>query len=123
MKKRLGIVTTSSEVGLYYKKQLQELIGDDLQINHYSFENNDFDDVKNLRQIETSDLILISTYSQYEIIKNYLGRDFNMVIGKLTLSKEGYKTLKNLKDIQSAMLVNLSIEMAIETMGLLYALG
>jgi transcriptional regulator with PAS, ATPase and Fis domain len=123
MKKRLGIVTTSSEVGLYYKNQLQELFGDEVQINHYSFENNDFDDVNNLRQIETSDLILISTYSQYEIIKNYLGRDFNMVIGKLTLSKEGYKTLKNLKDIQSAMLVNLSLEMAIETMGLLYALG
>ncbi|MDR7870356.1 MAG: sigma 54-interacting transcriptional regulator [Tissierellaceae bacterium] len=123
MKKRLGIVTTSNAVGLYYKEQLLDLFEDDVQINHYSFENNDFDDVRNLREIETSDLILISTYSQYEIIKNYLGRDFNMVIGKLTLSKDAYMTLKNLKDIHSAMFVNLSIEMAIETIGLLYALG
>lgn len=123
MKRRMGIVTTSTDVGLYYKKQLINLLGDQVQINHYSFENNDFDNVKKLTEIETLDLILISTYSQYEIIKNFLGRDFNMVISKLTLSKDAYKTLKNLTNVSSAMFVNLSLEMSIETIGLLYALG
>ena len=123
MDKKLGIVSLSADVGRYYKHQLADLFGSGVEISFYSFENGDLDITKNIEELKSLDIILISTYSQYEILKNYLGRDFNVVISKLTLSKESYQKLKTLKDIKNAMLVNLSLEMAIETMGLLYNLG
>lgn len=123
MKKRLGIVTLSEAVGLSYKENLEKIFGEDVEIFNFSFENSDFDNKNILDQIKSLDTILISTHSQYEILKNHLDKDFNIVIAKLTLSKEGYKILKSLKDVDIAMLVNLSIEMSIETIGLLYQLG
>ncbi|MCR1900218.1 sigma 54-interacting transcriptional regulator [Irregularibacter muris] len=123
MKKRLGIVTLSADVGHAYKKQLSNVLGDKVEILPFSFENNDLDDGKNIKLIKEIDVILISTYSQYEILKKYINKNFNIVIAKLTLSKKGYDTLKSLKGIQNAMLVNLSLEMSIETIGLLYQLG
>ena len=92
MKKRLGIVTLSSEVGLFYKEQLHNILGKEVELTSYSFENNDFDVMKNIEELKTLDTILVSTYSQYEILNTYIGKDFNIVIGKLTLSKEGFKT-------------------------------
>lgn len=94
-----------------------------MEILNFSFEANSFDNKKNIEVLRSLDVILISTYSQYEILKKYLDHDYNVVIGKLTLSKRGYDILKSLKGISTAMLVNLSIEMCLETMGLLYQLG
>lgn len=123
MHKRLGIITLSEAVGQYYKKQLSELFPSTVEITSYSFESENLDNEKTIELLKSLDIVLISTSSQYEVVKNYLGRDFNVVISKLTLSKSGYEILKGLKDIKNAMLVNLSLEMAIETMGLLYSLG
>lgn len=123
MKKKLGIITLSTEVGHAYKKQLSNVFGEEVEIYPFSFENNEIEDSNNIQDIKNLDVILISTYSQYEILKRYIHKDFNIVIAKLTLSKSGYDTLKSLKDVNTAMLVNLSLEMAIETIGLLYQLG
>ncbi|MGO1470172.1 MAG: sigma-54 interaction domain-containing protein [Tissierella sp.] len=123
MNKKLGIVTLSEDVGRYYKEQLTKLFDSSVEISSYSFESEDLEAVENIDALKSLDIILISTYSQYEIVKNYLGRDFNVVISKLTLSRSGYETLKNLEGVNNAMLVNLSLEMAIETIGLLYSLG
>ncbi|MEW8972733.1 MAG: sigma 54-interacting transcriptional regulator [Tissierellaceae bacterium] len=123
MKKRLGIVTLSSEVGQTYKRILEKIFRGRVEILNFSFDNNSFDDENNINVIKKLDTILISTYSQYEVLKKHLNKDFNIVIAKLTLSKKGFNILKSLKGISSAMLVNLSLEMCLETMGLLYQLG
>lgn len=123
MNKRLGIITLSREVGQYYKDQLGLLFDTSVEIRSYSFENEDLDREENIEELKTLDIILISTYSQYEIVKKYMGRDFNVVISKLTLSRKGYERLKEFSGVENAMLVNLSLEMAIETIGLIYNLG
>lgn len=123
MKKRLGIVTLSSEVGQSYKRILKKVFRGRVEILNFSFDNNSFDDENNINVIKKLDTILISTYSQYEVLKKHLNKDFNIVIAKLTLSKKGFNILKSLKGISTAMLVNLSLEMCLETMGLLYQLG
>src|SRR5699024_12639196 len=51
---------------------------DNVKISSYSFENNDFDIEENIEELKGLDIILVSTYSQYEILKKYLGGDFNI---------------------------------------------
>ncbi len=117
MKKKLGIVTYSENAGLGYKKELSKVFDDEVEIINYSFELN------NIKNIGKLDVLLVSTYSQYEIIKKQIDKDVNIVIIKLTLSKKGYEKMKELSNIKTAMLVNLSLEMAIETIALLNQLG
>lgn len=117
MKKKLGIVTSSKDVGREYKKQLYNVFGDTIVISNYSFLSN------NLESITDLDAILISTYSQYEVLKKYISNDVKIIISKLTLSRKSFDKLKDFRIDKRAMLVNLSLEMCIETMGLLYQLG
>lgn len=117
MKRRLGIVTSSEEVGIEYKNQLFKIFKDKVQIMTYSFETN------NVQSIEKLDAILVSTYSQYEVLKKFINHDVEIIISKLTLSKYGFEMLKNADIDKYAMVVNLNIEMCIETIATLYQLG
>lgn len=121
--KQLGIVTTSAIVGEFYKGIIYDIIGNDIKISNFSFDTNSFDNPKSLENLRALDVILISTFSQYEIVKKYIGNSFNSVIVKLTLSKDGYEIIKSLENVENVMLVNLSMEMCLETIGLLYQLG
>src|SRR5699024_11858205 len=78
MYKKLGIASLSSDVRKYYKKELTSIFDDNVKISSYSFENNDFDIEENIEELKGLDIILVSTYSQYEILKKYLGGDFNI---------------------------------------------
>ncbi|WDV44969.1 sigma 54-interacting transcriptional regulator [Clostridiaceae bacterium M8S5] len=117
MKRRLGIVTSSKDVGHEYEKQLLNVFGDKIEVITYAFESNDVKNITNL------DAILISTFSQYEVLKKYIDNEVEIIISKLTLSKRSFDLLRNFKIDKTAMLVNLSLEMCIETMALLYQLG
>lgn len=121
--KKLGIVTTSKTVGEFYESILCEILADYVEIYKFSFESSSFDKEEEIQKLKDLDVILFSTYSQYEIIKNKIGSRINYVIIKLTLSKKGYEMLKALENVKNAMLVNLSMEMCLETIGLLYQLG
>ncbi|QNO14331.1 sigma 54-interacting transcriptional regulator [Alkalicella caledoniensis] len=123
MKKRLGIITLSVDVGQTYRDQLSKVLDSEVEILTFSFENNDFDNIEKIENLKRLDAILISTQSQYEILKKYIDKDFNIVIAKLTLSKKGYDTLKSLGNMDTVMMVNLSLEMSLETITLLYQLG
>lgn len=116
--KRLGIITSSKEVGIEYKRQLSHIFLDSVEISSYSFEADEVDVIK-----EDTDTLLISTYSQYEVVKKFLDRRWNVIICKLTLSKKSSELLRDLNRDEPAMLVNLSYEMCIETIALLYQLG
>ncbi len=117
MKKRLGIVTSSKDVGSEYKRQLLKVFNDDIEVFNYSF------DINNVKDINNIDVLLISTYSQYEVIRKDIDKNIPVVIAKLTLSKKGYNMLKDNVIDNKVMLVNLSFEMCIETIALLYQLG
>jgi transcriptional regulator with PAS, ATPase and Fis domain len=117
MVKRLGIVTSSIDVGNEYKKQLLKIFDNSMDIVTYSFDMNTSEIISNV------DVLLISTYSQYEVLKKYIDHNVEIVISTLTLSKKGYKLLKESKFEKKAALVNLSFEMCIETIATLYQLG
>lgn len=117
MKKRLGIVTSSKDVGDEYKRQLLKVFNDDIEVFNYSF------DINNVKDINNIDVLLISTYSQYEVLRKDIDKNIPIVIAKLTLSKNGYNMLKDNVIDKKVMLVNLSFEMCIETIALLYQLG
>ncbi len=117
MRKILGIVTSSKEVGLEYKNQLSKVFNGDIDIVTYSFETNNVEIIKNV------DAILISTYSQYEALKKHIDNGVEVIISKLTLSKIGFTMLKESTLTKNAMLVNQNFEMCIETIATLYQLG
>ncbi len=116
MKKKLGIVTLSSDMGYEYKLQLQKVFKDTVTISTYSFEKSNFDDMEGL------DVLLVSTDAQYDILKK-IEQKCSIVIARLTLSKHGYNLMKSLKGLNRALLVNLTLEMSLETIALLYQLG
>lgn len=116
--KKLGIVTHSTEVGKAYKEQILRIFDHNLEVETYSFEMNNFEG------LQAMDTILISTYSQYGFLKSHVNLDNNIVIAKLTLSQQGHQIMKEcIGRFQKAMLVNLSLEMSLETIALLYQLG
>ncbi|MBF4693460.1 sigma-54 interaction domain-containing protein [Fusibacter ferrireducens] len=117
MRRRLGIVTSSREVGLEYVRQIRSALGDGFDMISYSFEAN------NINTISKIDALVFSTISQYEILKKHLSDDIEIIICKLTISKEGYELIKRTPILGSAMLVNLSFEMCIETIATLQQLG
>jgi len=117
MVKRLGIVTSSKAVGLEYKRQLTNIFKETVEIFTFSFEEG------NVKAFKGLDALLISTYSQYEAINKFIDDKTEIIIAKLTLSKKSLEQLKNFNVKGAAMLVNLSFEMCIETIALLYQLG
>ena len=117
MRKKLGIITSSFEVGKAYKRQLLQIFNDAMEIVCYSFDQQVTEDVWH------ADALLISTKSQYEILKNKISPGVPVVIAQLTLSKEGYELLSESKVEKKVALVNLSFEMCIETIATLNQLG
>ena len=117
MLKRLGIVTSSADVGNEYKRQLLGIFDQRIEVVTYSFDMNMRESIGNI------DALLISTYSQYEVLKKHIERDVEVVISRLTLSKEGYNLFKRSNYEKKSALVNLNFEMCIETIATLYQLG
>lgn len=117
MPKEVSIVTFSSEVGKFYAQQLKDLFGSAINIKNYSFEENSLD------HLIYSDVAIISNYTIYETVKNYISQESEVVITNITISKEGLTQIMNIPSGTKAMLVNLSAEMSLETISLLYHLG
>ncbi len=117
MLKRLGIVTSSADVGKEYTGQLSKIFSDTVEFVTYSFEQSTKEAFENI------DALLISTYSQYEVLEKHIDRSVNVVICRLTLSRSGYNLLKHNTLEKRAALVNLNFEMCIETIATLYQLG
>lgn len=117
MPKVVAIVTFAYDSAKFYYKQLKELFGEIIDIKIYSFEDNAVD------KIAHADMFVISTYSIYETVKKSIPTESEVVITSITLSKEGLKQIMDIPSGTKAMLVNLSPEMCIETISLIYQLG
>lgn len=125
MKKQLGIITLSSEVGKSYEKTLSAILGSNVSIHRFSFEDKVFENEDKIKLLKSLDSILISTRTQHEILKKYLDTDFNIIISKLSITKKAHDILTKLSQTNKnrVLLVNLSLEMCLETISLFYQLG
>ncbi len=117
MKKKIGIITYSHKSGIHYKELLDNVFENEFEIVTFSFEKNDFS------KIDKVDLVLASNDSIYEATRYFVPEESNVIIIDLTISKNSYKKLMAISKGTDAMLVNLSLNMAVETIGLLYQLG
>ncbi len=117
MAKIVTIVTFASEVAKFYSKQLKELFGEFVEVKIYSFEEN------TIHKGIDADIFVVATYSIYETIKKIIPDKSEVVITNITLPKTAIKQIMNIPNGKKAMLVNLSAEMCIETISLIYHLG
>ncbi|MCY6484074.1 sigma 54-interacting transcriptional regulator [Clostridium aestuarii] len=117
MKKKIAVVTLSSAVAAFYCKQLQELFGEHMIVEKYSLDNN------SIKGTIDTDIVVISTDSIYGTVKKYIKDDCEIIITSITLSKIGLEKITEIPKDKKVMLVNLSLEMAVETISLIYQLG
>ncbi|MCY6369160.1 sigma-54 interaction domain-containing protein [Clostridium ganghwense] len=117
MKKKVAVVTLSSAVATFYCKQLQELFGEHIIVQKYSLDNN------SIKGTIDTDIVVISTDAIYGTVKKYIKDDCEIIITSITLSKKGFKKITEIPKGKKVMIVNLSLEMAVETISLIYQLG
>lgn len=116
MIKKLTIFAYENKTAELYAQQIKKLFGKHIEVECYAIEDG------NIINID-SDLILASTHSVYEYVKKYVLNNNNIIIADITLKKASVDKLKELPFGTKAMLVNLTIEMAISTIGIIYNYG
>ena len=116
MSKNIAIITNAKDVTKFYSKKLKELFGDLINVKTFSFQDSSY------KNIEESDLYVITT-SAYELLdKNFLEKD-NIVVVDLTITKKTLALLRELPQGTKAALMNVNLKMCIETMSDFYHLG
>lgn len=117
MAKTVAIVTFLELAAKFYSGHLKDLFGDLIETKLFSIERRTTD------QLITGDIIVVSTYSIYEAIKNNIPVGSEIVIPNLTLSKSALSQVKAIPKGTKCMLVNSSIDMCIDTISLIGQLG
>lgn len=117
MKKKLGIITFTNRAGVEYKKCLQPILGNQIEIVTLTFG----EDITH--KLQDFSVILTTTTSQYEFIKRFIDMNVKVIISKLTISLETYMKLKALDTHDPKMIVSVNLDMCLETMTLFYQLG
>lgn len=116
--KKIAIVTNQRNIAEFYARELKNLFQEHLEPSVYSVE----DGAGILRGI-TADLIMVSTHGVYELVKGYVRNRDDIFIADLTLKKQSLDQMKKIPSGTQAMLVNITLEMAVETIGLIYNSG
>lgn len=120
MKKKIAVFTISSEVGKFYKQQLEYFFEDLVEIFLYSMEENNFANI-----ISSADLYVVATTSSdtFEYVMSFIPENKSFVILYVTFKKDCLKMISKIKKGTKALLVNLSVNMAIETIADLNRFG
>lgn len=114
--KELAIVTLKSEAGESYSKQIKEFFGDEIDIRTYSFEEDNIADIK-------EEIVLLSTFLKFDVVKQNTMPEAQIMVPKMTLKKSSIKKLEDIGSGEDVLLFNLTPDMAIETISLIYQLG
>ena len=114
--KKLIVVAYQEFTGHQYAQTIQGLFGDALEVTFYSMYSDHF---KNL----DADIVLASTYTVCELVKQYVPNFDNIIIADITLRKESVEQLRAFPAGTSAALFNISLENAIDTISLIYKCG
>ncbi|WP_315115299.1 sigma 54-interacting transcriptional regulator [uncultured Clostridium sp.] len=113
---KVAVIAYTKMTAQFYASQLKKLFKENISLEVYSVEDS------NLTSI-ACDLIIASTHSIYEIVKAYISNYDDIVIADITLTKDSLEKLRKIPVGTSAMLVNTTLEMAVETIALIYNSG
>ena len=120
MKKQVTILTISPAVGAFYAQLLADLFEGRIESTCYSVENNDFYSI-----LPPADLFAVATTSSdmFQYVMSFIPPGSNILLLKVSLQKKAVEQLLELPKGTKAMLVNLSENMAIETIAELHRFG
>ncbi|WP_432404745.1 sigma-54 interaction domain-containing protein [Wukongibacter sp. M2B1] len=116
MKRELAIVSFKSEAAALYSRQIIDFFGENVKINTYSFDKGKISFIK-------EDLVLLSTYLKYDEIKKITKDEAHIIIPRMTLTRSSIDKIKEIPPGKDVELFNLSPDMALETISLIYQLG
>lgn len=116
--KRIAVVTNQKNIAEFYAGELKHLFQENAELAAYSVENG----TGILAGIE-AELILVSTHGVYDLVKRYSRNCEDVFIADITLKKQSLNQMRSLPAGTKAMLVNVTMEMAVETIGLIYNSG
>ncbi len=101
-----------------FEKEITGMFQDNVKIKLYCFED------ETVYEGIDGDVILISNYKVFEQARRYIkNENATVIIARRTLSEQGIKKIKNLQKGTNAILYNVTLEMAIETISTIYQLG
>lgn len=111
MKKKIIIIIFSYEVGLFYKSVFEDFFGDRVEVIVHSLELGMVDN------FEQADLYYVGTTSSdiFEYVVSLVPEREKIVVARLTFKKDCLNEVKKLPKGTKALVVNLSYNMAIET--------
>lgn len=114
--KKLAVVAYQKHTREQYAETLRELFGDSAQVAYYSIYGNELENLD-------ADIVLASTYTVCELLKQYVPDYDNIVIANITLRKDSVARLRAVPPGTQALLVNVSLQDAIDTISLIHRCG
>lgn len=114
--KKLAIVAYQEYTGHQYAETLEKLFGTSVEVAFYSIYS---DLLKNLE----ADIVVASTYTVCELLKQYVPDFDNITIANITLQKKSVARLRAIPEGTQALLVNVSLQDAIDTISLIHRCG
>lgn len=120
MVKKIILVTQSASTGRTYTTWLFRFFGSNITLEQFSVERNDFDAMD-----PDADLYIVAATSSdaFSQVMAAIPQDRNIVTPSITFFKKEIDALRQLPRGTRAMLVNLSVQMAIESIAELNRLG
>ena len=117
--KTVAVVTLSTAVVQFYAEQLHALFGELIQVVPYSFEDG------SAYRIEPADLIIVSSSAaeNYQAARQWLPPGSLSILSNITITRSALEQLMDLPRGTKALLVNLSLKMAMEVISDLHHLG
>lgn len=115
--KKVIVVTLYEDISDYYRKQLENVFGNLIQVENCYIENNQ--DEINLN----GDLIITSSSILYDHVKKLNKKNIKTIVINRTFTKEGFNKLKKLDYNSEMLFVSNFHEIAVECISKLYELG
>ena len=114
--KRIAVIAYSLKTSVRYADRLRSLFGSCVEVASYALE-------KGIAAPIQADIALISAHSIYGYVEEKLAQCQYLMIADLTLYQEAVDQLRALPRGSRAMLVNSTMEMAVETIRLIHNAG
>jgi sigma-54 dependent transcriptional regulator, acetoin dehydrogenase operon transcriptional activator AcoR len=127
--KKLTVITLHKSTCDFHSKELKLIFGDIINIESRYLENNLFKfeygklDKDYFDTYIDSDLVLVSSHIIFNVIKQRIKKNTEVVIMKRTITLEGLKKLKKISRNKEVMLVNFTPELALEVIAQINEIG
>lgn len=114
--KTIVIITHSTRTGDIYARQVLALFAESVGVTQYALE-------EDLPLHIDADVVLLSAHFIYTLVESRLHSCRHIIIADITLRKSAVEKLRSLPEGTKSMLVNTTMEMAIETINLIHNSG